>query len=157
MKKWLKLGLALAVWGLAQEGIAQSTQETNKNIQEVFAQTQDEKNTDKSNTYITSAADFKEQETTSIVDVTQVAKDMKKYTDQLVKIYGKKGLNTKVNQIMEEHPDFWKRTLQQQKNIVQQNFSDIINDTDGMVWFIAGLVFTLWMMWLNRSTRVKTK
>jgi hypothetical protein len=26
-----------------------------------------------------------------------------------------------------------------------------------MVWFIAGLVFTLWMMWLNRSTRVKTK
>jgi hypothetical protein len=31
---------------------------------------------------------------------------MKKYTDQLVKIYSKKGLNTKVNQIMEEHPDF---------------------------------------------------
>jgi hypothetical protein len=58
---------------------------------------------------------------------------------------------------MEEHPDFWKRTLQKKKNIVQQNFSDIINDTDGMVWFIAGLVFTLWMMWLNRSTRVKTK
>ena len=167
MKKWLKnLGLAWLTaltlgWGI-KEGIAQTTQGTNSDIQWIFAEKKDRKN-QKPETYIATAADLKEQEANDSIDVTQVLKDMTENTDQLVDFYGKEERNKKVHQIMEEHPNFWTLTTKQQEGIIQQFFwdflenNDITSDTAGMVWFLAGLLFTLRMMTLNKSTRIRTE
>lgn len=158
MKKWLKtLGLAwLTALTLAwpvKEWIAASNQQTNKNVREVLGENKDSK-IDKSNTYIMTAADFKEQEATDSVDVTQSLKQITQYTDQLVKFYGKEGLNTKVYQIMKEYPKFWYLTEKEQKDIMTKYFADFLKkntDRDIMIGGLFAIMLTLRAISLHHS------
>ena len=147
MKNWLKklsiiwLG-ALALGWEIKEGIAQTSQDTNKAIQADFAST---KNGKAWKTYVATAADFKEQ----VGDITQVLKDMSEDTAQLVEFYGKVKLNIKVHQIVKEHPNFASLTIKQQEEIIQQFFWDFIahKKTPPLHWrssfFLMIALFTL--------------
>ena len=125
MKGWLKnLGFAALTaltlgWGI-KEGIAQTTQWTNKDIQWVFAEAKDWKSV---KTYVATAANFKEQ----VEDITQVLTDITQDTVQLVEFYGKDKLNIKVHQIVKEHPNFASLTIEQQEAIIQHFFWDFID------------------------------
>jgi len=154
MKKWIKkfgiiwLG-ALALGWEIKEGIAQTTQETNKDIQGVFGQSQEWKGNHKPQTYVATAADFKEKEATDSLDIMQVLNDMSSDTAKLVEFYGKDRLNIKVHQIVKEHPNFASLTIKQQEEIIQQFFWDFIDHkkTPPLNWrrsfFLMIALFTL--------------
>lgn len=125
MKKGLKLGLALAVGGLAQEGIAQSTHETNKNIQGVFGENKNWKG-DTSETYIVPAADLQKQKEKQVdsLDATQAISIFNDTVNTLIKSYGEEGLNKRIHEINQEYPDFVNLPEGKQKEIIMEKFID---------------------------------
>lgn len=161
MKKKLKnLGLvwltALTLgWGI-QEGIWKTTQETDKNIQGVFAETKDWKGGEKTKTYVATAADFQKNKIDSL-DATQVISLLNDTISKLVESYGKEWLNEKIHEINKEYPDFQNLPEGKQKEIVMKEFVNKKSVSDYIVDFMVIMVI-IGLSWkLARVTSGKWK
>ncbi len=148
MKKWLAVGLwltALTVAGWVQEGMAQTTTETNKNIQAALGKPMNSK-IDTSNTYVTTSADFEKNMAIDSADITETLKNMVKeiefFADTLEKFYGKEELSKKVHQILKENPSFPELSENEKRGVIDDYFADFLNthkDPWGFpkfVWFV---------------------
>lgn len=149
MKKSLKAGLWLGILGLfanPQDGVAANQVETNKNVREVLGEKKESKINDVG-IYQTTAADFKEKETTDSLDAIQGLKQMTQYTDQLVKFYGKVDVNKKINQIVKEHPNFWSLTEKEQEDILTKYFWDFLKKETDRNILVGMSFFTMLILW----------
>ncbi len=148
MKKSVKIGLwltALGVAGAVQEWLSQNTQETNKDIQWVFAQNPDWKGGEKPKTYTATAADFQKHKLDSL-DAVQIVSLLNDTINKLVASYGKEWLNDKINEINKEYPDFQNLPEGKQKEIIMKKFVEKKSFAE-FIWDFVIIIFIIGLAW----------